>query len=291
MRHRLTMVVVTTVALGGLATPAQATVRPTPAVAASLVEGEVHTPAAATHRAGKLFFLVRVPAKAVLETGVQAPGAPTPDDLDPDPYTSAVGHYWLTPGSVATVAAWVAKHPPVGFAENSVGSATGQETLLFQPISATAGCCTTFAITVSTARRQTAISVATFVQWQPRRAKVEHVPATTTAALLEVGSDPTQALPSFPNTSVDVTGTALLPLTATLNQLVATREVPLPCPYTPNWSKATFGYGGHTVEFASPSACPYVEVMVDGRPSQTLSGNITALVAQILGVTAVPSAT
>ena len=90
---------------------------------------------------------------------------------------------------------------------------------------------------------------------------------------------------------MEISGDALLPLVTTLNQLQATREEPLPCPYTPNWSKATFRYGGRVVSFASPSACPYVEVTVNHSPSQTLSGNITDLVAQILGVTAVPHAT
>ena len=145
--------------------------------------------------------------------------------------------------------------------------------------------------TISKHGKRTALSMAAFVQWQPRRLAIEHIPTSATEALLEVGSDPTQAVPSFPNTSVEVSGAALAPLITTLNHARATRELPLPCPYTPNWSKATFRYGGHVVVFASPSACPYVEVTVGGKEGQTLSGNITDLVASILGVTAVPPAT
>ncbi|BEP13617.1 hypothetical protein acdb102_19280 [Acidothermaceae bacterium B102] len=288
--HRLVVAVAMTATLGGLAAPAQAAPRPTKATAAALVRGEVFTQAAAAHRARKMFALVRVPTRAVLRQGVAAPGNPTPDSLDADLYTAIVGHWWLTPDSAAAIAKWVVKHPPIGFVVYGSGTDGGRKTLLFKPISHAAGCCTTIDVTVSHVGKGTGISIAAFVQWQPRRVPAERVPATTTTALLEVGSDTTQTMPSFPNTSVQVSGDALLPLVTTLNQLTATREEPLPCPYTPNWSKATFRYGDHVVLFASPSACPYVEVTVNGNPSQTLSGNITDLVAQILGVTAVPHA-
>ena len=288
--HRLVVAVAMTATLGGLAAPAQAAPRPTKATAAALVKGEVYTAAAAAHRARKMFALVRTPARAVLKKGVVAPRDPTPDILDADLHTAIVGHWWLTPDAAAAVTAWVVKHPPIGFVSYGSSTASGRRTLYFQPISAAAGCCTTVDVTISKVGTGTGISVAAFVQWQPRRVTAEHIPATTTTALLEVGSDTTQTMPSFPNTSVQISGPALRPLETTLNQLRATREAPLPCPYTPNWSKATFRYGGHVVIFASPSACPYVEVTVNGKPSQTLSGNITDLVAQILGVTAVPPA-
>lgn len=288
--HRLVISAVLAATLGGLAPPAAAATRPTAAIAAALTKGEVFTAAAAQHRAKKLFFLVRLPALAQLQTGAQAPGTLTPGSLDADLYTATLGHWWRTSGSVATVTAWLDKHPPVGFTVYGTGSGSGRETLLFKPISTKAGCCSTLEATIGRLGKGASISVAAFVQWQARRVPAEHVPASATTALLEVGSDPTQTVPSLPNTSVEVTGAALLPLVSTLNQLAATREVPLPCPYTPNWSKATFRYGGTVVVFASPSACPYVEVTVAGKVSQTLRGNITNLVAATLGVTPVPSA-
>ena len=288
--HRLVVTSVMAAVLGGIATPAVAATKPTKALAAALTKGEVFTAAAAHHRAKKLFFLVRLPAGAQLQKGSQAPDTPAPDSLDADLFTATLGHWWLTTGSVAAVAKWLVKHPPVGFSVYASGSEQGSSSLVYQPTSPKAGCCSTLEATVSKQGKNTGISVAAFVQWQARRTAAEHIPASATEALLEVGSDPTQTVPSFPNTSVEVSGAALRPLITTLNQLSATRVLRLPCPYTPNWSKATFRYGGHVVVFASPSACPYVEVTIGGRTGPTLSGNITDLVASILGVTALPPA-
>ena len=215
--HRLVVTAVMAATLGGYAAPAVAVTQPTAAKAAALVKGEVYTYAAATHRAKQLFSLVRVPALAVLEKGMVAPGTPTPDSLDADLYTATIGHWWLTRGSRTAVAAWLVKHPPVGFSLYASGSSNGSKTLLFQPVSTKTGCCTLEA-TIDLAGKHTAVNMAAFVQWQPLRARAEHIPVSTTQALLEVGSDPTQTIPSFPNTSVTVSGAALVPLITTLNE-------------------------------------------------------------------------
>ena len=286
--QRLGVLVTMVVTLGAYSTPALATERPTNAQAAAIVKGMVYTPAAAKHRVAKVFTLVRVPVAAVAEAGITAPGSPAPDSLDADLYTKDDGHWWRVPGTRTTMLAWVRKHPPIGFKDLGTSTASGTTTTLFGPASTKAGCCTSIELTVGHAAGHTTLSAAVFVEWQPSRTAVEHIPATVTHALLEVGSDVTQAQPSYPNTSLEVSVPALTPVITTLNHLAATRPEPIPCPYTPNWSKATFRYAGHVVLFASPSACPYVEVTVDGTPSTWLSGNITTLIAQVLGVTATP---
>jgi hypothetical protein len=289
--QRLAVPLLLTALIYGYEAPAAlATAPPTKAKAAAIVKGEVFSVPAATRRVARILTLVRIPARAVPELGESAPLTPTPDSIDADIYTVDDGHWWFVPGSVATVATWVARHVPVGFVQYGSGRSPSQRSLEFAPVSKAAGCCSTIEVTVGRSGKRTTLSVAVFVQWQPRRAAIEKIPVTVDTALLEVGSDPTQAMPSLPDTSVQVTGAALAPVITTLNHLAATRAEPLPCPYSPNWSKVTFRYAAHTVLFASPSACPFVEVTVNGSPSTTLSGNITDLIAQVLGVTPVPPA-
>src|SRR4051794_9841544 len=100
--HQLVVTTVMAATLAGLAAPAAASTKPTKALAAALTKGEVYKPVAAQHRAKKLFFLVRLPARAQLQKGTQAPEAPSPDTLDADLFTASVGHWWLTSGTVGS---------------------------------------------------------------------------------------------------------------------------------------------------------------------------------------------
>jgi hypothetical protein len=257
---------------------------PTKAQAAVIVKGDVYSPAAAKKRAGKLLTLVRLPTGATLHPGTRPAHGPTPGSLDADIYTSYAAHWWTAPGTVATVTTWISQHPPIGFRPSGAGLGPTGKVVLFAPVSASAGCCATIDVTVAKHAGGVAITVDGFVQWQLRRTAAETVPDTVTTALLAVGSAPSSPLPSLPDAQAQVSGSALKPLTTLLNRLPATHAEPLPCPYSPNWSTATFRYGSHVVLFSSPDACPYVEVTVDGDAAPTLAGNMTDLVATALGV-------